>query len=49
MKQVAINTYRTSRRYIPEDTALHIHHCENLKSNNIVTCRIVTIEGFWIG
>jgi hypothetical protein len=23
---------RTTRHYIPEDSTLHIHHCENLKS-----------------
>jgi hypothetical protein len=28
---------RTTQHHIPEDDTLHNHHCENLKSYNIVT------------
>jgi hypothetical protein len=29
-----VNFFQTTRRYIPEETVVHCHHCENPKSNN---------------
>jgi hypothetical protein len=33
--ETSVNFQRTTRRYIPEDSTLHNHRCENLKSYNI--------------
>jgi hypothetical protein len=30
--ETSVDTQRTTRRYISEDSILHIHSCENLKS-----------------
>jgi hypothetical protein len=30
--ETSVDTQRTTRRYIPEDSTLHNHRCENLKS-----------------
>jgi hypothetical protein len=32
--EISLNLYPTTRRKIPEDSTLHSHHCENLKSRN---------------
>jgi hypothetical protein len=37
----SVGTQRTTRRYIPEDSTLHNHRCENLKSY------IASQEGLW--
>jgi hypothetical protein len=34
--ETLVDFQRTTRRYIPEDSSLHTHRCENLK-----TCQIV--------
>jgi hypothetical protein len=31
--ETSVDTQRTTRRYIPEDSTLHNHRCENLKSD----------------
>jgi hypothetical protein len=31
--ETAVDFQRTTQRYIPEDTNLHNHRCENLKSD----------------
>jgi hypothetical protein len=31
--ETTVEFQRTTRRYIPEDSTLHNHRCENLKSN----------------
>jgi hypothetical protein len=31
--ETSVDVQRTTRRYIPEDSTLHDHRCENLKSN----------------
>jgi hypothetical protein len=46
---------RTTRRYIPEDRALHNHRCENLKSYtcrssckaSVILCHVSTWTGMW--
>jgi hypothetical protein len=30
--EMSVDFYRTTRIYVPEDTTLHNHRCENLKS-----------------
>jgi hypothetical protein len=40
-QNVLPNVYRTTRRYIPEDSTLYRHRCENPKSNEVVfICRV---------
>jgi hypothetical protein len=33
--ETSVGAQRTTRRYIPEDSTLHNHRCENLKSYNV--------------
>jgi hypothetical protein len=41
--ETSVDTPRTTRRYIPEDGALHNHRCENLKSYIIVLRLILNV------
>jgi hypothetical protein len=34
--EMLVDFYRTTRRYIPEDSTLHNHRCENLRSSIIL-------------
>jgi hypothetical protein len=34
--ETSVDIQRTTLRYIPEDSTLHNHRCENLKSNNAI-------------
>jgi hypothetical protein len=38
--ETSVDFQRTTRRYIPEDSTLHNHRCENLTSYNIKVARI---------
>jgi hypothetical protein len=33
--EMSVNFYKTTWRNIPEDSLLHTHHCENLKSHQL--------------
>jgi hypothetical protein len=34
--KISVNVYQTTRRHIPEDSTLHAHRCENLRSNMLL-------------
>jgi hypothetical protein len=36
--ETSVNSYQTTRRYIPEDSHLHTHRRENIKSHRICAC-----------
>jgi hypothetical protein len=38
--ETSVDFQRTTRRYIPEDSTLHNHRCENLKSY-ILLCYVI--------
>jgi hypothetical protein len=42
--ELQTNFYLTTRRYIPEDSTVHSHHDENLKSNTINIRMEITIN-----
>jgi hypothetical protein len=33
--ETSVDTHHTTRRYVPEDSTLHNHRCENLKSDTM--------------
>jgi hypothetical protein len=39
--ETSLNTYRTTCRYIPEDTNLNRHRCDNLKSNEYIGFQVL--------
>jgi hypothetical protein len=39
--ETSVDFQRTTRRYIPEDSTLHNHRCENLKSYTGICRRIL--------
>jgi hypothetical protein len=40
--ETSVDFQQTTRRYIPEDSTLHNHRCENLKSYIIFSVRIIS-------
>jgi hypothetical protein len=46
--ETLVNFYQTTRRYNPEDSHLHTHRLENLKSYRVVTSPIYTVLSFLI-
>jgi hypothetical protein len=48
--EMSVDFHRIKRRYTPEDRILHIHRCDNLKSNMVTILYIVQTKyfGHWI-
>jgi hypothetical protein len=46
--EISVDFQRTTRRYIPEDSTLHNHRCEDLKSYNSMLFRNILKRPFWI-
>jgi hypothetical protein len=48
--ETSIDIERTTRRYIPEDSTLHNHRCENLKSYKynycLMKCHVCAVDEF---
>jgi hypothetical protein len=45
--ETSVDFQRTTRRYIPEDSTLHNHCCENLKTYNLIIVHYRAIGLFW--
>jgi hypothetical protein len=50
--ETSVDLQQATQRYVPEDSVLHNHHCENLKSYRSVTAwanfHIVKVKEYFV-